>query len=423
MSMLSIKRRIYVAVFTFASCAALPVGLSKAAETVVPGSTLKDLPSADPTGDKSRVLDQLPDAGPEAVPDFGSGLDSKPATTSDGTTIKSGEIDPAQVKKEKDSIIKDTVGEEDPSNAQIFSPADMATLDREVGVLKLLVSELEKKVAKLEAERGTIKAPFKVVDTSGFALLLVDESGATFSSFGGGTTNIQLKQGQPPQIYLGNQAGGLSLEGGETNRITVVNGDTSVFELKADAGQGIMMSGKTSEGEFQLGSGPELVGIVIKKDGQPAAGLGTAEGRGVALRMYDKSGQVVAAAGENPAAAGTGIVYVGNGSKNGAALAADGDGSGVVHAFNGDGTVGAGLIGKERLVGAYNASGTAVATLQKSDKSEGGTIRARDPSGEAVFSTGFRSDLGGGEACVIRNKRGGNVFCLGLGVPGFGTVR
>ncbi|WP_439528578.1 hypothetical protein [Pannonibacter sp.] len=285
------------------------------------------------------------------------------------------------------------------------------------------IDGLENRVAELERQKGTVTAPFKVVDKTGFTLLLVDEAGATFSSLGGGTTNIQLKQGQPPQLYLGNQAGGLSLEGGETNRTTLVNGDTSVFEMKASSGQGIQMRGTTTEGQFELGSGPALLGLVVRKNDQPAAGLGTFDGRGVALRLFGAGGQVIAAAGENPSVAGTGLVYVGNGSKNSAALAADSDGSGFVHAFAGNGTVGAGLVGKERLVAAYYEGGAAVATLQKSDKSEGGTIRARDPSGEAVFSTGYRADIGGGEACVIRNKRGGNIFCLGLGVPGFGTVR
>lgn len=281
------------------------------------------------------------------------------------------------------------------------------------------IEALETRLAKLEADKGTVRAPFRVVDKDGFPLLLVDESSATFSAAGGGRVDIQLKQGMPPQIFLGSQQSGVSLEGGETSRLTMLNGDTAAFELKANASSGVMLSAKTSEGEVRLGSGPELTGILLKTGDQPAAGLGTFDGRGIALRLFS-GGKTIAAMGENPKTAGTGLVYVGNGTRNAAALAVDGEGSGLVHAFAADGTVGAGLVGKERLVAAYNAGGAAVATLQKSEKSEGGSITARDPAGEGVFKSGFRADIGGGEACVIRNKRGGNVFCLGLAVPGFG---
>nr|WP_315492020.1 hypothetical protein [uncultured Rhodoferax sp.] len=66
------------------------------------------------------------------------------------------------------------------------------------------------------------------------------------------------------------------------------------------------------------------------------------------------------------------------------------------------------------------ASGAAIATISKSDKSEGGNVTARNPSGDGVFSAGFRADVGGGEACVYRAKAQ-NTSCLGIGMPGMGV--
>ena len=281
------------------------------------------------------------------------------------------------------------------------------------------IAALQTRLAELERTKGTITVPFKVVDKSGFPLVLIDENAATFTVPSGGATNIQLKSGTTPQIYLGNAAGGVSLEAGETNRISIVSGETAVFELKQDAGQGVMMTGTTTEGSFELGSGPGLTGLLIKKGDQPAAGLGTFDGRAIALRVFAASGMVVGAMGENPGIPGTGIAYVGNGTQNAAALAVDADGTGVVHAFAADGTVGAALNGGPRLVAAYNAAGNAVASMGQSENSEGGNVTARDPAGEGVVRAGYNSAVTGGDACVFRAKRQ-NVFCLGIGAPGMG---
>lgn len=282
------------------------------------------------------------------------------------------------------------------------------------------IAALQARVAELERTKGTITVPFKVVDKGGYPLVLVDESAATFSSpDGSAKTNIQLKAGLPAQLYLGNMAGGLSLVGGETNEITIVNGETAVFKLTETADQGVLMTGTTTEGEFRLGSGPGLTGLLITRGDQPAAGLGTFDGRGIALRVFAASGMVVGAMGENPGTPGTGIAYVGNGTQNAAALAVDADGTGVVHAFAADGTVGAALNGGPRLVAAYNAAGNAVASMGQSENSEGGNVTARDPAGEGVFRAGYNSAVTGGDACVFRAKRQ-NVFCLGIGAPGMG---
>lgn len=300
----------------------------------------------------------------------------------------------------------------------------LAQLNATIGEIKAQqdaqIAALQAKVEELERNKGTIPVPFKVLDKNGFPLVVIDENAATFTMPSGGATNINLKTGTHPQIFLGNSAGGVSIEGGETNRLNFVNGDTAVFEVKEDAGQGVMMTGTTSEGVFELGSGPGLLGLIVKKGDQPAAGLGTFDGRGVALRVFGTSGMVVGAMGENPATPGTGIVYVGNGTTNAAALAAVKDGSGIVHAFAPDGTVGAGLIGVDRMVAAYNASGAAVVTIGKSENSEGGNVTARDPAGDGVFRAGHNSAEGGGDACVFRQKKQ-NVFCLGIGAPMMGV--
>jgi hypothetical protein len=288
-----------------------------------------------------------------------------------------------------------------------------------LGAMEQQAGSLQARIAELERTKGTITAPFKVLDSSGFPMVLIDENGATFSIVGGGSTNIALKQGSHPQIYLGDQASGVSIEAGETNRISIVSGDSAVFELKQDAGQGVMMTATTTEGSVELGSGPGLVGIMVKKGDQPAAGLGTFDGRGIALRVFAASGMVVGAMGENPGAPGTGIAYVGNGTQNAAALAVAQDGSGIVHAFATDGTVGSGLIGGDRMVAAYNAAGNAVVTIGKSENSEGGNVTARDPAGDGIFRAGYNSAVTGGDACVYRAKRQ-NVFCLGIGAPGMG---
>lgn len=68
---------------------------------------------------------------------------------------------------------------------------------------------------------------------------------------------------------------------------------------------------------------------------------------------------------------------------------------------------------KQRVAALENASGAAVATMSKSENSEGGNVTARNPAGGGVFGAGHRGDLGGGEACVYRAKRE-NIFCIGI---------
>ena len=257
---------------------------------------------------------------------------------------------------------------------------------------------LEDRVAKLEAAGTTLKAPLTVSGAGGKPILKLSADGyLLLGSDGGSQVALIAQPGAPAKVGVQSGAYAVQLSAGNGKALVdVLNTETQTVSLVAANDQ---------------------VGLTVEKDGKTAAGVGSVPGKGVALRLYDKSGRTVAAAGENPSTAGTGIVYVGNGSKNSAALAANSDGSGVVHAFASDGTVGAGLIGAERLVGAYNKAGNAVVTIGKSENSEGGNVTSRDPNGEGVFRAGYRSDIGGGEACVNRVKKS-RTICLGLSAGG-----
>ncbi len=269
-----------------------------------------------------------------------------------------------------------------------------------VQLLEAQVKALEARLAALE--KGAFKAPFTVLGNGGKPVLRLSADGFLLLGFDGGNQIGLLAQPAGP-ARIGVQSGSYTAQmvAGESKAVVeVLNGEAIAAGLTASA---------------------STVGLLVEKDGIPAARLGSLPGKGVALRLYDKGGKQVAAAGENPSTPGTGLVAVGNGSQNGAALAANNDGSGVAHAFAADGTVGSGLIGKDRMVAAYNASGNAVVTIGKSENSEGGNVTSRDPAGEGVFRAGFNSAVGGGDACVFRAKKQ-QTYCLGLGVPGVGVV-
>lgn len=266
--------------------------------------------------------------------------------------------------------------------------------------LQLKLEALQARIAALE--KGVLKAPLTVLDANGRPILQLSADGyLLLGSDGGNQIGLVAQPGSPARIGVqsGTSVAQMSAGNGKA-AVEVFNGESNNVTLAASAGE---------------------LGVVVERNGQPAAGLGSMPGKGVALRLFDKSGKQVAAAGENPATPGSGIVTVGNGSRNAAALAANGDGSGVVHAYASDGTVGSGLIGVDRMVAAYNASGAAVVTIGRSENSEGGNVTSRDPTGEGVFRAGFNSAVGGGDACVYRAKKQ-QVYCLGLGVPGVGVV-
>lgn len=251
---------------------------------------------------------------------------------------------------------------------------------------------LEARIAELEAQRGSVRAPFTVIGAGGKPVMQVRADGVVM--FGSGSSLVRLEARPGAPVRFGLQSG------------------TGTIEMTAEAGKGQIEVFDGPGRIARLAASAAETGLTVETNGQDAAGLSALAARPVALRIFGKGGKTIAAMGENPRAAGTGLVYVGNGSANGAALAANADGSGVVHAFATDATVGSALVGKDRLVAAYNASGAAVVSMGKSESSEGGNVTARDPTGEGVFRAGFARN-GGGEACVYRQKRQ-NTFCLGI---------
>lgn len=283
-------------------------------------------------------------------------------------------------------------------------------------------AQLEARLDAIDKERSTYKAPFKVIGDGGKVVLQVEPNGyATFQGTEGGGKASLIFTGSSASLAVAAPGGGTVLldSGDARGFIGIQSSEQTQLKLETTAASsGLHL--QSAAGEVDVAAGDAAFGLALAKGGKPAAGLGAAAGKAVALRIFDASGQAIVAGGENPGAAGTGILYVGDGRHNMAAMAVDGARGGIVHAFAPDGTVGAGLVGGDRAAVAYNAAGAPVATISKSDRSEGGNVTARNPGGEGVFSAGFASGYGGGEACVWRAKRS-NTFCLGLGLPGMGV--
>ncbi|TPP03975.1 hypothetical protein [Rhizobium glycinendophyticum] len=283
------------------------------------------------------------------------------------------------------------------------------------------IDDLIARVEALEKAKGETKAPFKVISASGKPLFEVDAYGN--SVFQGATG-----QGLIHISFVGNGAaiaaispdGGFASSIGESGgmlQVQSADAKTSAYVVASDkAGLHIKAGDRTTD----LAADDDLFGLKLSQGEKPAASLGTLPGKGVALRLFNDAAEQVVSAGANPAKGDAGIVSVGTGDKTAAWISSEADGSGLAQVFAPDGTGAAALVGKERSVAAYNKAGNAVATIGQSDKSEGGTVVARNPGGEGIFAAGFASEYGGGEACVWRAKRS-NTFCLGLGMPGMGV--
>lgn len=304
------------------------------------------------------------------------------------------------------------------------------------------LSALEARVAKLEEQQGSFKAPFKVVNAAGVALFTVAEDGRVtvgtdgqaaivMKATGADNALIQLSAASKKMLMLTDGGNGSKLQlndGAEAavelntsqgnNGFIRVAGGKSVAIINADPSNAATLNLQGGpDGGLALSSKPDNLGLLVQKAGKNAASLGAMPGKGVALRLFSEAGQQVVSAGANPAKGGAGLVSVSAGDKAAAILTSEPDGAGLVQSFAADGTGAAALVGKERAAVAYNQAGNAVATISKSDKSEGGTVVARNPGGEGVFAAGYRADLGGGESCVYRAKAQ-NTFCLGIGMPG-----
>ncbi|MFP5077724.1 bZIP transcription factor [Rhizobium sp. YIM 134829] len=336
-------------------------------------------------------------------------------------------------------MLKDWI---DDANSSFISLEDkVEALENEVSDLKRRVAQLESaqpggkpvadpridnliaRVEALEKAKGTANAPFNVVSASGKALFQVDAYGN--SQFQGATGQGAIGigfVGDGASIAAFSPHGSFAASIGESGgqlQVQSDSGKTSAYVIASDKVGLHLTSG---EKHTDLAADEDLFGLKLSQGEKPAASLGTLPGKGVALRLFNTQGQQVVSAGANPDQGGAGIVAAGvsDGSRSAAILSGQQDGSGLVQAFATDGTGAAALVGKERSVAAYNKAGNPVATIGQSDKSEGGTVVARNPSGEGIFAAGFASEYGGGEACVWRAKRS-NTFCLGLGLPGMGV--
>lgn len=293
------------------------------------------------------------------------------------------------------------------------------------------ISGMEKRISALEAllskkENATqIKAPFEIVDEQGNPIMKVTKSG--------NSTILLLKpQGEGHSVALAT---------GDLDSRIIVNYDGNHAILRAD-GDGSSVSIQNADVSATLGSGvdgrdglmistpgiaaasPENAGATPETPagGQMMAEISTQTGKKLALRLYDDKGKVVVSAGSNPAAAGAGTVRVANiKGENVAFMGTTPEGEkGAVGVAKGGKDVAA-MFSEPRMIAVYSDSGAPLATMGKSDKSEGGNLTARSPTGDGVFSAGFNSVEGGGDACVYRAKKKSD-FCLGIGVPGMGAI-
>ncbi|WP_040839485.1 hypothetical protein [Thiothrix nivea] len=303
------------------------------------------------------------------------------------------EPDP-QRQAEKDELLKQ-IGE--------MKPADMVSS----------LVDLELRLRQLEANRNTIKAPFKVVDNNGRVILSVttDNQGSDYLVMG--------EQGKPSILLQRN---------GEYARLSArISADNRAY-LNADTATGA--SAAAEHNHFASGVGTSALGgsglFIRQVQGQaalPAAEIAALPGKKVALRLYNEQGKAVVSAGMNPAAGGAGTVRTANTKGENVAFmgtTSEGENGAVGVAKNGKDVVA--MLAEPRLVAVYNDTGAPIVSMGKSDKSDGGNLTTRDPAGEGVFSAGYNSAVGGGDACVYRAKRQ-NTFCLGIGLPGMmGTM-
>lgn len=321
--------------------------------------------------------------------------------------------------------------------------AGLEELNNRVTDLSAQVLKLEDQVRELR--EGRHKAPFTVVNAGGKVLFSVTEDGTVtvgtegqaaivMKALPSNSALIQLAAGSKRALLVTDSADGAHLHindgadaavevtatQGKNGFIRVAGGSSmAIVNADPDNAATLHLQGEPEAG-LLLSSKPETLGVLVQKGGKNAASLGAVPGKGVALRLYNEAGRQVVSAGANPAKGDAGLVSVGPGDKTAALLSSEADGAGLAQVFAADGSGAAALVGKERSVVAYNQAGNPVATMSKSDKSEGGTLVARNPDGDGIFAAGFAAEYGGGEACVWRAKRS-NTFCLGLGMPGMGV--
>lgn len=292
------------------------------------------------------------------------------------------------------------------------------------------IREMGKRIATLEAmleKQGDvtrIKAPFEVIDKAGNLIMRVNNNG-TFTAL---TLYSQQKENTVAiatgtlgsRILLISDANSALLEANnDGSHVAVTNADVRASLGSGDDGRDglvIQTPGVAPTTQENTGANPAA------GSGQMSAEISTQTGKKLALRLYDDKGMMIVSAGSNPAAAGSGTVRIANTQGETVAFMGttlEGEHGAIGVAKAGKDVVG--LFAEPRMIAVYSDSGAPLATMGKSDKSEGGNLTARSPTGDGVFSAGYNSAVGGGDACVYRAKKQSD-FCLGIGVPGMGTI-
>lgn len=315
----------------------------------------------------------------------------------------------------------------------LFLPGYMAPLANTFDEsAHISIREMGKRIATLEAmleKQGDvirIKAPFEVIDKAGNLIMRVNNNGTltalTLSSQEKKNTVAIATGVLGSRILLTNDSNSALLEANnDGSHVAVTNADVSALLGSGDDGRdGLVIQ---TPGVAPIAQeNPDTGGNQSAAGGQMGAEISTQTGKKLALRLYDDKGTMIVSAGSNPAAAGSGTVRIAN--TKGETVAFMGTTLEGEHGAVGVAKAGkdvAAIFSEPRMIAVYSETGAPLATMGKSDKSEGGNLTARSPTGDGVFSAGFNSVEGGGDACVYRAKKQ-SQFCLGIGVPGMGAI-
>lgn len=257
------------------------------------------------------------------------------------------------------------------------------------------IAVLEARVDALEGLRGTVTAPFRVLDQNGMAL-------ATIMRGEGGLPEFKLGDG----IVLGYAEG--------EPRVSIHNGSRIAGMHLLDNGATLYASPDGTDGFFAGTSATNGNGARIFQGGERVADLGAPPGRGAGVRFFT-GGTLIAGLGISTA--GNGLLHTAQ-SDGSVAVTVGGTGEGhaAVDVFHG--SVQAASVNTRDLAGGglvvvRNGSGSAVAYLSQSAAGAGGSVSVTDPGGNEVFGAGF--DGTAGAACVRRPN--GNQFCLEPTLP------
>lgn len=294
------------------------------------------------------------------------------------------------------------------------------------------IREMGKRIAALEAllekqgDTTRIKAPFEVIDNKGNLIMRVNNNGSLSALI----LHSQEKENSAA-IATGSLGSRLMLADGANLALVEANTDGSHVSVTSADVKALLGSGDDGRDGLVIqtpGIVPAAQENAAAGDNQSAGGgqmsaeISTQTGKKLALRLYDDNGIMVVSAGSNPVAAGSGTVRIAN--TKGETVAFMGTTLEGEHGAVGVAKAGkdvAAIFSEPRMIAVYSDTGAPLATMGKSDKSEGGNLTARSPTGDGIFSAGYNSAVGGGDACVYRAKKQSD-FCLGIGVPGMGAI-